>query len=156
MLDRLFDLTLFLKAAHAVFEIVLGFLLLTVSRGFITRNATSIVNREFNRSSTEGVARVLLRAIDNFSLELKIFFAIYLLAAGCINLLLIYGLVKKKLWVYPTAMVVFFGFIVYQSYRFMRTGSVWLLALDLLDIVLITLIFIKYKKLAKSIKRKKR
>ena len=73
------------------------------------------------------------------------FTAYYLASHGIVKLFVIIGLWRKKLWYYPTAIVVFASFIVYQLYRFNFTHSIWLLVLTVLDVVVIWLTWHEYK-----------
>ena len=73
------------------------------------------------------------------SVSTRHFAALYLLSHGAIKLWLILGLLREKLWYYPTAMVIFGLFIAYQLYRFSFTHSVFLLLITVIDLVVIAL-----------------
>ena len=73
------------------------------------------------------------------------FAAVYLLGHGVIKLWLIIGLLREKLWYYPTALVVFGLFIVYQLYRYSFTHSIWLLLITIVDLVVIGLTWHEYR-----------
>jgi uncharacterized membrane protein len=90
------------------------------------------------------VATHLLAFAQNFSIEMKQFYAFYLLSHGVIKLLLVIGLLRNKLWSYPASLVVFGLFIVYQLYRFSYTHEAGLIVLTVLDIVVIGLIWHEY------------
>jgi uncharacterized membrane protein len=75
----------------------------------------------------------------------QVFVALYLLSHGSIKLWLIIALLREKLWYYPTAIVIFGLFIVYQLYRFSFTHSVWLLLVTAVDIIVIALTWHEYK-----------
>jgi uncharacterized membrane protein len=59
-------------------------------------------------------------------------------------------LLKQKLWAYPSAVIVFGAFIVYQLYRFTLTHSIGLIALSLFDLVVIWLIHLEYRALKRG------
>ncbi|MHB8885982.1 MAG: DUF2127 domain-containing protein [Methylovirgula sp.] len=61
------------------------------------------------------------------------------------KLWLIIGLLRKKLWYYPVAIVVFGLFIAYQLYRYAFSHSVWLLLITVLDVVVIGLTWHEYR-----------
>ena len=76
--------------------------------------------------------------------------ALYLLSHGVIKLFVIIGLLQQKLWYYPTALVIFGLFIVYQLYRFSFTHSPWLLVLTVLDIIVMWLTWHEYSYLRRT------
>ncbi len=90
------------------------------------------------------VANYLLHAPQQLSVSAQHFTAVYLFSHGAIKLWLIVGLLRGRLWYYPTAMVVFWLFIVYQLYRFSFTHSIFLLLITALDIVVIALTWHEY------------
>ncbi len=134
-LDRLFNIALFLKTIHACIEIISGFLLLIIHKSFITKQIVSLFAIELNEDPRDYLVNIIVKSAQSFSTEVKIFLSIYLMAVGSVNLLLVYGLKKNKLLVYPIASLVFSVFIIYQSYKYALTGSLWLLLLNLLDII---------------------
>ena len=73
--------------------------------------------------------------------------AIYLFGHGVIKLWIIIGLLRKKLWYYPVAMIVFGLFIVYQLYRYTFTHSFLLLLITALDFIVIGLTWHEYRHL---------
>jgi uncharacterized membrane protein len=75
------------------------------------------------------------------------FAALYLLSHGVIKVVLVYALLKGKLWAYPWAMAVFAGFGVYQIYRYFVHPSGWLIALTVLDVAVILLTWAEWRRL---------
>jgi uncharacterized membrane protein len=69
---------------------------------------------------------------------------------GVVKVGLVVGLLRRHLWAYPTAMVAFAVFLAYQIYRYLHTGSVWLLVLSILDVLVICLTAAEYKRLRRS------
>lgn len=61
------------------------------------------------------------------------------------KLALVAGLLLRKLWAYPSTIVVLGLFILYQLYRYTQTGGVGLLLLTLLDGVVVALTWHEYK-----------
>lgn len=77
--------------------------------------------------------------MQNLSVSAQDFAALYLLAHGVTKLWLIIGLLRQRLWYYPTALIVFSLFIAYQLYRYSFSHSIWLLLITVLDVVIIGL-----------------
>lgn len=135
----IFQVSLFLKGAFAIFEIVGGILAYVVPQWFVLSVVAVLTQRELAEDPHDLVANYLFHTAQHLSVSTRHFTAVYLLSHGAIKLWLIVGLLREKLWYYPTAMVVFALFIVYQLYRFSFTHSVLLLFITALDVVVIAL-----------------
>ena len=135
----IFQVSLFLKGAFAIFEIAGGILAYVVPQQFVLNVVAVLTQGELAEDPRDVVANYLLHTAQNVSLSTRHFAAAYLLSHGAVKLWLILGLLREKLWYYPTAMVIFGLFIVYQLYRFSFTHSVFLLLITVLDLVVIAL-----------------
>lgn len=91
------------------------------------------------------MANYFLHAAQSLSVSTQHFAALYLVSHGAIKLWLIIGLLRKRLWYYPTALVVFGFFITYQLYRFSFTHSPSLLFITAVDVVVIVLTWHEYR-----------
>ena len=74
-----------------------------------------------------------------------LFATIYLLSHGVIKIFLVGGLWYRKLWAYPTAIVVFIAFVIYQVYRYAVSPSMFMIVLTILDLIVIGLTWHEYK-----------
>ena len=135
----IFQVSLFLKGAFAIFEIVGGILAYVVPQQFVLNVVAVLTQGELAEDPRDVVANYLLHAAQHLSMTTRHFAALYLLSHGAIKLWLILGLLREKLWYYPTAMVIFGLFIAYQLYRFSFTHSVFLLLITVIDLVVIAL-----------------
>lgn len=138
-IHRVFEISLLLKLAFAFLEIVGGLLAYLVPKEFVVGLLAILTQRELAEDSRDLVANYLLHAAQNLSVGTEHFAAIYLLSHGAIKLWLIVGLLREKLWYYPTALSVFGLFIVYQLYRFSFTYSLFLLFITAIDAVVMFL-----------------
>lgn len=141
----IFEISLLLKGAFAFFEIVGGILTYFVTQQFLLAIVGFMTQEELSEDPRDVIANYLLHATQNLSVGAQHFTALYLFSHGVIKLWVIVGLLRKKLWYYPTAMVAFGLFIVYQLYRFSFTHSVFLLLLTAFDIVVIVLTWHEYR-----------
>ncbi len=141
----IFEVSLWLKAVFALFEIAGGFATYFVSKHFLLNLVLWVTQDEFAEDPHDLVANFLLHAVQNLSVSAQTFAAAYLLGHGIIKLWIIVGLLREKIWYYPTAIVAFFLFIVYQLYRYSFTHSIWLLAITLLDLIVIGLTWHEYR-----------
>jgi len=81
---------------------------------------------------------------DGLTADTERFASIYLIAHGVAKLFIAWGLIREKLWAFPTALVVFGLLILYQMYRFSHTHSLTLALLIAVDTVVCYLIWREY------------
>ena len=144
-IHELFDVTLILKAIHALVEIISGIFVFFVSQEFVSRVVIWMTKDEFLEDPRDLVSNLLVNFAHNFSVSSQDFVAFYLLAHGVIKIILITEMFRKRLWAYPESVAVFGLFIFYQIYRYTFTGSVWLIIFKILDIVVIALTIHEYR-----------
>jgi uncharacterized membrane protein len=139
-----FELSLWLKGAFAVLEILAGVGAYFITQELLLSVVRWVTQEEFAEDPHDFIANTLLQSAQHFSIGAQNFAAIYLLAHGIIKLWLIVGLLRQKLWYYPVAIVVFVLFIVYQVYRYTFTHSLLLVLITLLDVIVIALTWHEY------------
>jgi uncharacterized membrane protein len=146
----LFEVSLWLKGAFALSEVIASIAAFFISRQFLLAIVLWVTKDEFAEDRHDVIANFLLHSVQNLSVGAKTFAALYLFAHGVIKLWLVIGLLRTKLWYYPVAMVIFGLFIVYQLYRYAFTHSLWLLAITALDILVIALTWHEYRFLRRA------
>jgi uncharacterized membrane protein len=145
-----FEIGIILKGLHAVIEIGGGIIIFFITKAYITSTVLSITQDELTKEPDDAFAHYLINWSNNFSVVSQHFIAFYLLSHGIIKLFLVVALRKEKVWAYPTAIVIFSSFIVYQLYRFYYTASLWLLVLTALDAIVIWLTAHEYRYMKKQ------
>lgn len=148
---ELFDVGIFLKGIHALVEIIGGIFIFIISPNFIIRIVNKITLGELTEDPMDWFTRYLINLAHNLSIGTKQFIAIYLLSHGIINLILVVGLFKKKIWAYHASFVALTFFAIYQLYRYFRSPSVLLIFLTILDFIIIWLIWQEYNRIKKNI-----
>lgn len=148
-----FEISLLLKGAFALAEIGSGIVVYFVTRQFLLDFVNAVTQQELTEDPRDFIANYLLQGAQNLSIGARHFAAFYLISHGTIKLWLIVGLLRKKLWYYPTAITVFGLFIVYQLYRFSFTHSPWLLLITALDVMVIGLAWYEYRYLRHALLR---
>jgi len=143
--ELLFRASVLLKGLDAVLEIAGGIALWMVGPGLIVRVVGWLTQDEIAEDPRDLVANYLRHAARHFSLTSQHFVAVYLVGHGIVKILLVVALLKDKLWAYPVAIIVFGGFVVYQVYRFTLTGSGALIALTVIDLIVISFIWLEYR-----------
>jgi uncharacterized membrane protein len=141
----LFEISLWLKGLFSLSEIIAGIAAYFVTQQFLLGLVQWVTRDEFAEDPHDIIANYLLHSVQGLPIGTQHFAAIYLLGHGIIKLWLVIGLLRRKLWYYPSAMAIFGLFIVYQLYRFAFTHSAALLLITVLDAIVITLTWHEYK-----------
>lgn len=143
-IHQLFEASVLLKGAHAAVECLGGLALALTNNEWIRNFATQATQSELIEDRQDFVATHLAAWANGFSIETQHFYAWYLLSHGVVKLALVTGLLMRKLWAYPTTVVVLGLFIVYQLYRYTQTHGVGLLLLTTLDVIVVGLTLHEY------------
>jgi uncharacterized membrane protein len=151
-----FQISLVLKGVFAVSEIIGGLIAYAIIfagdifasfgvQSFVHIIVDAVTQEELTEDPKDFIATHFVQWAQNFSISSLNFAALYLLVHGVIKLWLIVGLLRKRLWYYPTALIVFALFIVYQLYRYSFTHSILLLFITAVDLIVIVLTWHEYK-----------
>lgn len=149
-IHKAFTTSLWLKAAFALAETVGGTVVYFTTQQSWVRLVRAITGHELIEDPHDLVANYLQHAAQQFSGSALHFAAYYLLGHGIVKLWLIAGLLRKRLWYYPVAIVVFGVFVVYQLYRFHFTHSISLLLITVLDLVVMALTWYEFRHLRRG------
>ncbi|MDI7774766.1 DUF2127 domain-containing protein [Asticcacaulis sp. EMRT-3] len=142
---QIFNISLILKGIHALVECAGGIVLAVVSTKAIALFVNNITQEELVEDPKDFVATHLLAIAHNFSINTKTFYAIYLFAHGIVNLALVVGLFKGKLWSYPASLIILMLLIAYQLYRYSYTHGLGLILLTIFDILIVVIIWHEYR-----------
>lgn len=148
----IFRISILLKGIYSFFELLAGMILLFVTSDRIYNFVHFIFRNELIEDSHDFIANFILNLAGNLPQQIKLFIAIYLIIHGLIKIGLIIALWKEKHWAYPVALIVFSLFIIYQIYRYILHPSLILIFLTDLDMAVIILTYLEWKRL----KRKKK
>jgi uncharacterized membrane protein len=132
-LDRAFRISIALKAIDGVLETVGGVVLLFVSPASINHLVRWATAHELAQDPHDFIARHLLHSASQLSSGSTLYAAVYLLVHGVSKVVLIFFVVKGKLWAYPWLFALLIAFIVYQTYRMTQQPSAGLAALTVFD-----------------------
>ena len=143
---QLFEVGVVLKGLNAVVEVVVGTLLLFVNVNDILQ---SLIQNEFIEDPNDLLANYL-QPLVHIAPGAQLFSALYLLSHGVVKVVLVWGLLRNKLWAYPASIVFLVIFILYQIERFFHTRSITLVLLTVFDLVVIWLIWHEYRRMSRS------
>ena len=143
----LFNLGVIAKGVDGVLEIVGGILLFFISPERIGAVVRVLTQHELSEDPKDLLATYLLNSTHSLTKGVTLFAAGYLLWHGMVKVGLVAGLLLRRRWAYPAAIVAFFLFVIYQLYRYLHTHSPSLLALSIVDMLVIIVTWIEYKRL---------
>ncbi|OBQ67220.1 DUF2127 domain-containing protein [Mesorhizobium erdmanii] len=144
-IHQVFEVSLWLKGAHALIECIGGILLYVVTTDTIASWVNALTADELTEDPNDFIAGHLSQMASHFSIASKEFYAFYLLSHGLIKLALVAGLLRGKLWSYPASLAALGLFMVYQVYRYSYTQSFGLLVLTVFDAIVMVLIWHEWR-----------
>jgi uncharacterized membrane protein len=140
-----YEFEIWAKGFDAVLEVIGGFILFFTNKLMLNQWVILLTQHELVEDPHDIIATQLRQSVANLSVDAHTFGGAYLVLHGLAKLWLVTGLLTKKAWAYPSA-VVFLGlFIVYQLYRVSYQFSVGLLLLTFFDVAFIFLILREYR-----------
>lgn len=142
-----FEIGLLLKGIHGLLEVIGGILMYFLSPARLNGLTRFLTKHELSEDPKDVVANLLIQTSAKFSISMQYFAVLYFLSHGIVKCILIFLLWKKKIWAYPLTIVVFILFIAYQIYRYTLTPSIFLIFLTILDLIMIALTIMEYKRL---------
>jgi len=139
LLDRTFRVTLVLKGLDGVLEVIGGVLLLLVPPQQIDALARFLTQHELSEDPHDPIANAVRHLTESLSVSAALFGAAYLLLHGLVKVVLVWAVLRHRLWAYPWMigfLVVFIGFQAYQLVVAFSWGILLLTAFDILVVVL--------------------
>jgi uncharacterized membrane protein len=146
LLDRTFFISLLLKLADGVIELIGGGLLLVTSLRQIQAAVAVVTRGELAEDPNDHLSNLLVRYAGQLNVSLTVFGAWYLLVHGIVKVLLVAAVLRDHLWAYPWLIGFLVAFIGYQSYELVVRFSLGLLLLTLFDIFIVYLTVREYRR----------
>src|SRR6266851_9372801 len=140
-----FLLSVWSKGVSGLLETIGGLLLLFIPHTRLNALVVFLTAPELAEDPTDRIATLLQRMVHELSADTKLFASGYLIVHGVIKVFLVAGLLGGRLWSYRVSLWFLAAFIVYQTYRFLFTHSLWLIALNILDLIVAFLIWREYQ-----------
>ncbi|WP_284977091.1 DUF2127 domain-containing protein [Arthrobacter sp. efr-133-TYG-104] len=145
LLDRTFRVSLILKGLDGVLELVGGVLLLLVTPRQIGDLVRFLTQHELAQDPNDVVANSLIHMTSSLSASASLFGAIYLLLHGLVKIVLVWAVLKEKLWAYPWMIAFLLVFIAYQTYRILVAFSWGMVLLTAFDIFIVWITWREYR-----------
>lgn len=143
LLDVSFNAMLLGKSIFAFVEFLFGLLLIFIPLDLIK----STIQHLAASIAFAPLSSMITNAGERLTSDATLFAVIYLLLHGALKLVTLALLWRKILWSYPLSIVLLLGFITYQMFEFFNHGAIPMLALCVVDLVMITLTLLEYRKL---------
>jgi uncharacterized membrane protein len=141
----LFKIGVVLKGLDGAVEAIAGVALFFTTTASLRNLADWLTAGELQEDPNDFVANHLVDFFQHLSVNTQYFAAIYLLAYGLAKVGLVAGLLRGKLWAYPTALIVLGLFFGYQIYRLSHTHSLGLAFVSVIDLVILAVIWRDYQ-----------
>jgi uncharacterized membrane protein len=148
----LFLLSVWAKGIAGLVETVGGLLLLCIPPAGLNAFVIALTAPELAEDPTDRVATLLKHIVHDLAADTKLFASGYLIIHGIIKIFLVVGLLGRRLWSYSVSLWFLTAFIAYQTYRFLFTHSLWLIALTVLDLIVAFLIWREYQEVRKRLR----
>ena len=138
-----FYISILLKGLNAALEVALGTVLLFTARH--SSLLIALVQNELIDDPNDFFARHAQALVPYLDPHVQLFGALYLLSHGIVKGVLVWGLLKNRMWSYPAALGVFSLFVIYQVFKWLQHHSLPLLLLTVFDLVVMWLIWHEYR-----------
>ncbi len=152
---NIFKISLLLKGITAVLETAGGILVWFTSKVMLVTSFLNIFQNVLSDDPKDYISIFIVSSAEKLAVGSQYFFGSYLFLHGIVKLFLVICLYKKKVWAYPTSIIIFTVLIFYEIYTLYLNHSLWTLSFILLDILVVLLTGHEYGVLKKRIKKSK-
>jgi uncharacterized membrane protein len=139
----MFDVAVALKAVNGALQIVVGYFLI-FKPGWVGPHAVVWAATLLSHDPDSWFAQRLAYWGEGLTSDTEHFASTYLIAHGAVKVFVAWGLLREKLWAFPTGLALFGLIILYEIFRFAHTHSVTLAILIPLDMAICYLIWREY------------
>ncbi|MEP7233847.1 MAG: DUF2127 domain-containing protein [Ignavibacteriota bacterium] len=143
---RAFWLSLFIKGLDGALQLLGGIAVLVVAPGTLGKTYRYFTRFLVGNRTHNPEADFIREAAHSFHMSVAWLIAIYLLVNGIIKVLLVYGLLKEKMWVFPAALAgfsIFFSLEVWRLSIHFYWGIVIFMAIS---VFVITMVILEWRK----------
>lgn len=144
-LDRTFQISLVVKGTDGLLELIGGVLLLLVSPAQLNSVARFLTQHELSEDPHDAVANALVHYAGTLTVSASLFGALYLLLHGLVKIVLVWAVLRDKLWAYPWMMAFLLIFIIYQVYQLLGSFGIGLALLTVFDGFIVWLTLHEYR-----------
>lgn len=140
LLDRVFAASLILKGIDAALELGGGVLLLFAAPDFVAQILSwASAHWMSGPAGPTSIGLWFEHLAESMNANATIFGAVYLTLHGVVKVVLVFGLLRKWMWAYPSAIAALSAFIAYQCYELIVHFTWWMLLLTLFDLAIVAM-----------------
>lgn len=151
----LYRLGIYLKGFLGFFELFVGMALYVFTKEQIYQLFLILAQEEIAEDPQDILVGIIKKSLLGITADSQHFAMTFLILHGAVKLALIYGLIQKKIWVYPVAIMTFIVFIIQQVLHLLTVFSLGLGLITVLNTVVVILIAYEYYLLRKNAKKNK-
>lgn len=142
---RLFQAAIAIKGIDGVLEVMGGIAMLIFGPTRLNHLLTTLSQRELHEDAHDVIANFIARH-THFTGSGVHFAALYLIFQGTVKIWLAEALLRERRWVFPWAILLLLLFQLYIGFEFVQKRSPGLLFLGLLNLIIIILIALEYRR----------
>lgn len=151
IIHKSFLVSIFIKGLDGFLELIGGISFLIINPTKWYELVKTVTRVELLEDPNDIVANYLISISSQFNHSFQIYASIFLLSHGLIKLFIIFSLLKKKMWAYPVALIVFSIFAFYQIYLYILNPRFSLMILTIVDALVIIITYMEYKRVKSHI-----
>lgn len=137
-----------IKGLDGLVELVVGLALLIAPHlVHVALSSLAVEVGEHHAHTFQFIAEYIGRLDENLARSGLAFLIVFLISHGVLKLVLVYCLLREYVRVYPYALVILIGFLVYQLYVLIATPTIGMAIFTLLDIIIIYLVWGEWREL---------
>jgi uncharacterized membrane protein len=145
-IDKLFFVSMFIKAAGGIVEVFTGIASLFLTTNEVLHATQLLVQGKLDADPDDFLANYILDLAARFTPgATNLFLFWYLLGHGVINLFLVVMLLRKKMWAYPLSLTIFGIFVAYEGWQVYVSHSPLVAAFTVFDLAVIWLVWREYR-----------
>jgi uncharacterized membrane protein len=145
-LDITFRISIVLKGADGFIELIGGALLLFLSPTALNDIAQVVFQHELLQDPHDFIATHVLHLTAGLDESSTLFGAVYLMLHGLVKVVLVWAVLREKLWAFPWMIAFLLAFIAYQGYEMALHFTIGLLLLTIFDVFVTWLTALEYRK----------
>jgi uncharacterized membrane protein len=143
---KIVKLVIYLKGAIGILQALAGTILLLIGPNRISTLIENSLERDVENPGSM-IHNILVRLADASSVNIHIFIALFMIVHGFVFISAVFALIHKRMWAFPSAGLLLLLFIIYQMYRLSQEFSILMIILTAIDIIILALLSLEYKRL---------
>lgn len=140
LLDKTYEIGLFVKAFDGLVELIGGIAVLLIPRGTIEHWSQRIASHELYEGHSF-IAHHVTHASHELTHGSHWFVALFLLTHGIVKVGMVIALLRQKHWAYPWALGLLTAFLIYQIYLLFAKPGIMMALLTVIDMFIIWLVW---------------